>query len=63
MSFENWRSPVHLILVVIFALLFPSLVGLSRINDNFHHLHDIVFGGILGGTIAIIVVSLLYILA
>ena len=59
MSFENWRSPVHLILVIIFALLSPSLVGLTRINDNFHHPHDVIFGIILGGIIAIIVVSFL----
>ena len=42
---------------MIFALLFPSLVGITRINDNQHHPHDVIWGIILGASIAVIVVS------
>ena len=32
-------------------------MGITRINDNWHHPHDVVWGIILGGSIALIVVS------
>ena len=57
LSFIHSRSPLQFLLLLIFALLFPSLVGITRINDNWHHPHDVVWGIILGGSIALIVVS------
>ena len=52
------RSPAQFFFLAMYGILFPSLVGMTRIDDHYHHFHDVIFGGLLGGFLAIVVVSL-----
>ncbi|KAL5573144.1 hypothetical protein UlMin_022741 [Ulmus minor] len=46
------RGHVAKLCIVIFPLLFASLVGISRVDDYWHHWQDVFAGGLLGLTVA-----------
>jgi len=48
------------LLLVLCPLLLASVVAMSRVSDNWHHPHDIFWGGIIGALVAVAVVRAHY---
>jgi len=51
------RGHVAKLCIVFLPLLFASLVGISRVDDYWHHWQDVFAGGLLGWSILSISVS------
>ncbi|XP_018719975.2 putative lipid phosphate phosphatase 3, chloroplastic [Eucalyptus grandis] len=48
------KGHVAKLCIVIFPLLVASLVGVSRLDDHRHHRQDVIVGGLLGITLAVL---------